>query len=567
MPPLSRFFTSSAAGALAAQRKSITRKDIEMEENASKVKKTGLAGRVAIALIVLAIALAAAAALLFTVPFAGWRCLRTDYIDARLLRLDAARYEAAAAQYPGESVRWRVPVGDKRFDSFSEELVISSLPEEDVDMLLYFPELRRIDASSCTDSAALAAAARLLPAVDIVWSVDSSAGPIDGNTRTLAVESIRYDELRALLPLLPRLEELDLSSSTLSAQEREEICAEFDALRVSYPVRFWGLELPGDSTELFLPEGAGGDIRELESALGMLPRLERADLSAVPLTAEELREILPLCPEDTDYAISLCGLVFPGDSEEIDLSGTPVSDVSGIESALEVLPRLKKVVMSDCGVSDEEMDALDRRHEDVKFVWTVYFSVYALRTDATVFCASDLPWLNYLAPELNDAQIAPLRYCHELEALDLGHMWFSDLSFLYEMPHLRYLILVEGRFHDITPIGSLEDLEYLEIFMNRIDDISPLLNCKKLRHLNICYTYGYDQSPLYEMTWLERLWYCGLGPQKGERLAAALPDTVVYYPYTDPDGSTGGGWREVEAYFEMRDVFGMYYQPGGTGIH
>ena len=538
-----------------------------MEEIKGKDNRKTLARRIAFALAVLALALIAEAFAVFTVPFAGRRCLRTDYIDARLLRLDPERCEAAAAEYPGETVRWRVPVGGKRFDSFSEELKISSLPEEDVGNLAYFPRLKRIDASECGDLAAIAAAARLLDGVEIEWSVDSSDGPIDGNTTELAVKDVGYDELRALIPLLPRLERLELSGSALSEAEREEICADFDALRVRYPVRFWGLELDGDSRELALPAGAKGDLRELESALKQLPRLERADLHAVPFSAEELAALLPLCPEDTDYSLELFGLVFPGDVEELDISGIQVGDVGEVESVLGVLPRLKKVIMSDCGVPDEEMEALDRRHEDVKFVWTVYFSVYALRTDATVFCASDLPWLNYLAPELNDAQIAPLRYCHDLIALDLGHMWFSDLSFLYEMPHLRYLILVEGRFHDITPIGSLEDLEYLEIFMNRIEDISPLLNCRKLKHLNICYTYGYDPSPLYEMTWLERLWYAGAGPQKGAALQAALPDTWVYAPYTDPEGSTGGGWREVEAYFEMRDVFGMYYQPGGTGIH
>ena len=103
--------------------------------------------------------------------------------------------------------------------------------------------------------------------------------------------------------------------------------------------------------------------------------------------------------------------------------------------------------------------------------------------------------------------------------------------------------------------------------MNRFDDISPLLNCKKLKHLNICYCTGFDLAPLAEMKQLERLWYAGLGPQRGAFLVEALPDTECYFPYTDPDGSTGGGWRETETYFQMRDVFAMYYQPGGTGVH
>ena len=170
------------------------------------------------------------------------------------------------------------------------------------------------------------------------------------------------------------------------------------------------------------------------------------------------------------------------------------------------------------------MDALDLRHEDIRFVWTVYFSIYALRTDATFFCAADVPYLNYDAPVLYDYQLYPVRYCRDMIALDLGHMWIEDLSFLYNMPKLQYLILVGGRFRDITPIGSLQELKYLEIFQTNPADISPLLNYKKLEQLNMCYCFGFDLSPLKEMKQLKRLWFVGLGPYRGAEIAEALPD-------------------------------------------
>ena len=42
-------------------------------------------------------------------------------------------------------------------------------------------------------------------------------------------------------------------------------------------------------------------------------------------------------------------------------------------------------------------------------------------------------------------------------------------------------------------------------------------------------------------------------------------ETECYFPTYDPMGSTGGGWRENAAYYDMRNAFGMFYQPGGTG--
>jgi hypothetical protein len=69
------------------------------------------------------------------------------------------------------------------------------------------------------------------------------------------------------------------------------------------------------------------------------------------------------------------------------------------------------------------------------------------------------------------------------------------------------------------------------------------------------------------MTWLERLWFPGhrLSAEETADLKAALPDTQVYMPNWDTAGSTGGGWRESDVYYEMRNLFDMFYQPGGTG--
>ena len=513
--------------------------------------------------------LAAAALLarqLLTVRIGDRRYPRAEIIDTRAALLSCEQYDAAAKE-SASAIRWLVPIGDERFDSFSEELELSALPESEIDRLAYFPALRHVDAESCADYPALAAAAVRFPAVAFSWHVPTADGAVDGNSTALAVKTLSCDELTALLPLLPRLETVDLAAAPLEEAEIDALTAAWPELRFRYPVDVWGTAVMSDASELTLGAGAAGDAEALKKALGRLHALQRLDLRGAELSPVELKALLPLCPADTSYDIFLFGRIFSADSEELDLSGTPVSDTAGIEAAVSLMPKLKKVVMCDCGLSDEEMDALDRKYDGVRFVWTVYFSLYSLRTDETVFCASNLRSRGFVAPHVSSEELAPLRYCRDLIALDLGHMFFTDLDFLKDMTHLKYLILVEERFHDISVLGGLEELEYLELFNNTIDDLSPLLNCKALRHLNVGYTRGYDPAPLYEMTWLKRLWYPGnrLGKEACGTLREALPDTVCFLPSYDKDGSTGGGWRTDEAYYEMRNVFGMFYQPGGTG--
>lgn len=523
----------------------------------------------ALSLLAAAVLLLALGLRLFTLRAGGRLFFCTDTADLRGAAITAEDYEEARARRPDVLIRWDVPIGQERYDSFSETLRLVSLPENELDRLAYFPYLRQVDASGCGDYAALAASARRYSELSFHWSVPSSDGAIDGNTETLVVRGLSPDELEGLLPLLPRLRSVDLRASGFTEEETDAFAeAHRGELETVFTVPLWGMEIDGRSEELRLPAGASGSAEELATALGRLRALRRLDLRDCALSPDELAQILPRCEGvDTDFVIRLYGQLFTSDTQEIDLSGIAVEDLGELETAIGLMPRLEKVVMCDCGVPDAEMDALGKRYAPIRFVWTVHFSIYSLRTDATFFCAADVPQLNYDAPVLGDAELYPIRYCTDLIALDLGHMWITDLSFLYNMPKLQYLILVGGRFRDITPIGSLKDLKYLEIFQTQPQDISPLLECKKLEQLNMCYCFGFDLSPLKEMKQLKRLWYAGLGPMRGAELAAALPDTQVYAPYTDPEGSTGGGWREDEAYYEMRDIFAMYYQPGGTGIH
>ena len=539
-------------------------------EAADGKEKKSRARLTACLLLALALVLLLVAALLFTVRIGGRFYLAADTIDRRDRELSVEECEAAAARRGAESIRWMIPLGGTRYDSFSEAITLDALSPDELDRFDDFPYLTRVDARACRDYDALAAAAKRREDLQFLWQIDSSDGPIDGNSRSLAVRALSRGELESLLPLLPFLEELDLRGSEMPPDDADAFMAAHPELPCAFTVKVWGQSLPGDSEALRFSGGAAGSYEELSAALRRFPNLKRLDLRDSDALPSQLALLLPAC-EDVElaYVIRLYGRIFTSDMEEIDLSGIPIDDTSELEAAVGLMKELKKVVMCDCGVPNEEMAALNERFAPVRFVWTVYFSVYALRTDTTYFCASDLPQYAYLAPELNDAQIEPIKYCTDLVALDLGHMHFTDLSFLYNMPHLKYLILVEGWFHDITPIGSLEELEYLEIFKNRINDISPLLNCKKLKHLNMCYTYGFDPSPLREMKSLERLWYVGMMLKEPLRsqLPEELPNCYCYFPYDDPQGSTGGGWRENEAYYEMRDFFGMYYQPGGTGIH
>ena len=278
-------------------------------------------------------------------------------------------------------------------------------------------------------------------------------------------------------------------------------------------------------------------------------------------------------------------ITVPADAEYVDLGELTVpysdGDYARLYQFIESLPNLKKMDMFATDIRKPQIETLVEKFPDVEFGWTMVIpcvnhsnpgrNLHRIRTDATAFST----YHNSYCTLHTNEDISILKYCKNLKALDLGHNRITDLSFLYDHPDLRVLILGRNDYiTDITPVGSLAELEYLEIFSNRITDISPLLNCTKLLDLSLCNNLIEDLSPLFEMKSLRRLWLwkwnrnapsAYLPKDLEAQLREALPDCLIN---TNSDPSQGG-WRDkgtrydtISQMFKYRDSeyipFGNY---------
>ena len=233
-------------------------------------------------------------------------------------------------------------------------------------------------------------------------------------------------------------------------------------------------------------------------------------------------------------------------------------------SFLSQFPNLKKVDMFDVLVYNNKVHEIHERFPGVEFGMTMCFGDdrHILRTDDTAFST-----LHGYNPEWHSCStMSIVKYCKNLYALDIGHNEFSDLSFLYDMPQLRVLIVAAGNAKDITPIGSLKHLEYLEIFHNNIEDISCLKDMPYLMDLNIVNNLIDDIEPVKELKSLKRLWIYNhsrrtqavVDEATMAELRKALPDCHIDGEST----STAGGWREDPHYDVIYRMFRSHvYEP------
>ena len=493
---------------------------------------------------------------------------RADVIDLRGSEISVQKAEALAAEHPGKTVLWDVPLSGGSRPSDAEDLEITALSLSDIPLFSCFPNLKSVDASGCADYEALLALRAACPALELTAfvSVGGKAVPMDAQRAVLRADT-PLEELLDKLPFLPDLYRVSFAGGAVSYETQDALAAAFPGISFRWDVELLGRTASSAAKELSFAGSSLSerDVHTLCENLFRFPSLERIDLTGCGLTAEQIKAVRAASGAAVLYELTLFGRTVSTDASELDFSGIRMglSDVAVIEDALGEFPLLEKVVMCDCGISNEDMAALNDRHENVRFVWRVYFSGFSLRTDDTNFIAARVR--NDFPIYSNDLEV--LKYCPDLQALDLGHKNITHLNFLRYVPHLKYLILVENDVNDITPIGELQELTYLEMFWTKCEDISPLQNCKALTDLNISYIYCRPAKcleTLVNMPQLERLWYCGNNLDAGqlEELQAALPDTEMYLAaHGEPTGST---WREHPHYFEMRDFFGMYYMPGGT---
>ena len=488
-------------------------------------------------------------------------------LDLTAADVSPERFDAVRAAYPALSVRWSIPIGASRYPSDAESITLTDFTVSELPLFDYFTALRSADARGCACYDALLALREKYPALKLEWQVPLGSTEYLDSASEIAVDdiSITLDALREALRYLPAAQTVSFPACPWSETEKNALRAEFPAVAFVWPVAIFGDTYPSDTAELSFAGRtfSEADVAELSEKLASLPKLTRVDLTGTGVTIEQMTPVCEKYPAvDFAFTFELYGVPISTEDTLLDFTGIEMESTEPVESILPVMHKLEKVDMSDCGFSDEEMDALNKKYENVRFVWTLHIDEqhYDVRTDATGFIAS-FDFYGILTPE----SLHRFKYCRDMLCADFGHrITFQDMSALSEMPQLKYLLLADCWSQDITPVGTLENLIYFEMVLGLAKDLTPLLNCKNLLDLNVCFCYYTDPETnlavFKQMTQLERLWisYWMIPEGTEQELREALPNTEIVL-VREKNDATAFGWRFHERYYEMRDLLGVFY--------
>lgn len=516
-----------------------------------------------------------------------------EMLDLRGKSVSTEHYAQISLAMPHCRILWDVPFQEGLVPSDSSELTVSRLSAEDISVLQYFPDLKTVHAEDCTDYPQLLALMDAYPALDVICSF-----PVGGTVYSLDTASLQLSGITAEdIPYLTRLP--NLKSVSLSG------IGDTEAL-VSLRDHCFGngihLEITVDS-RTFSSDDRELTIEDVSESwiipLSLMTRLETLHLPEPEIPAEMLVYLAESLPDTkVTWTKTVLGVTFPSDAALIDLTdiialapgqvpgdrtpyqvgldsrvqGTPEEVASSIkvskhyplpdktdetealieevEAAMAYFPEAETLVMCGSYLHNIHMSNFRERHrEDYKVVWSVRCGELATRTDAKLFMPVKYHVYYFFTKDAYN-----LKFCEEMEAIDIGHMLVDDISFVEYMPNLKYLILTLGSVEDISPLSTCKNLVFLEMDWTRVTDYSPLLGCTALEDLNIGQTFG-NIAPILEMSWLKNLWLVGCYVESIWMAAASLPETHIGAFHDNPDD----GWRQLPNYFAMRDALLMYY--------
>lgn len=514
-------------------------------------------------------------------------------LDLRGQSVSVEHYAQLRQTMPDCQILWDVPFQAGLVPSDSSELVLSRLSPEDISVLQYFPSLKTVHAEDCTDFPQLLALMDAYPELDVICSM-----PVGGTVYSLDTASLQLSGITAEdIPYLTRLP--NLKSVSLSGIGDAEALIPLRDHCFGNGIR---LEITVDS-RTFSSDDRELTIEEVSESwilpLSLMTQLETLHLPEPEIPAEMLVHLAESLPDTkVTWTKTILGVTFPSDATLIDLTeiialspgqvlgdrtpyqagleyhvqGTPEEVASSIkvskfnplpdktdetkalieevESAMAYFPEAEKLVMCGSYLHNIHMSNFRERHrEDYKVVWSVRCGELATRTDAKLFMPVKYHVYYFFTEDAYN-----LKFCEEMEAIDIGHMLVDDISFVEYMPNLKYLILTLGSVEDISPLSTCKNLVFLEMDWTSVTDYSPLLGCTALEDLNIGQTFG-NIAPILEMSWLKNLWLVGCYVENIWMAAGSLPDTHIGAFYGNPDD----GWRQLPNYFAMRDALLMYY--------
>lgn len=365
-----------------------------------------------------------------------------EKLDLRDTGLTVEEYEQLRQVLPECRILWSVPFQNDHFSEEITELAVTSLNEEDIRMLKYFPKLEKLDAEGCRDYSSLMTLKEAYPELTITYDVSLGGESYPDYAEELVLKDADIQELGALLPYLPLVSKVTFTGTAPDNDAIYELMCAYPAVTFVWDFEVLGVETNSLAEELILSEIPMESVEAVENALKYFYNLKWVEMCDCGIPSEEMDALWKRHPETRfvwTVQVGVCKLrtditvfmpyqygydgyskLFDKHMGEMkycvdiicmDMGHMGISDYS----FLEYMPNMKYLILADTKGSD--------------------FSVLAN--------LKELVFLELFMTSFDQAEV--LTGLTKLEDLNLGHCAVDNIEPLKEMTWLKRLWLTGSR--------------------------------------------------------------------------------------------------------------------------
>lgn len=349
---------------------------------------------------------------------------------------DYAQLMALQQRRPEIQVRYQAEINGVSYPQDTQELHLTGLTQEDVELLDYLPELSQVVVSGCQDYDLLKSLQEEHPQWNLRYSVTLSGQEYAWDTETLQVENVTCEEIREAMAALTNLKSVTILNPQGDGSILPQLQEAYPNVEMHWQVEIYGQTVTEDVTELDISGTQVTGCEEVAQAVACLPNLEKLVMSDCGVddetmasfreqqrehykvvwtvnlgTRKELGDRRYLRTDATKlwancyyYDDELVNLKYCEDMVALDLGHTGVINLDFVT----YMPELTYLIVADSGVQD-----LTPLSSCKKLIWL------------------ELGWCNIKSYE-------PLLGCTALEDLNIGRT-YADPAPISQMTWLKNL--------------------------------------------------------------------------------------------------------------------------------
>lgn len=376
---------------------------------------------------------------------------KTELLDLRGTDASLEHYRNLRSALPGCVIRWDVPFQGQRYPDDLSEITVTTLTEEDIQMLDYMPRLSHVDATQCEDYEAILSFKAHRPDCQVDYRIHLGDQALEPNVENaeFVVDEITAQDFRDAISYLPNLKAVHFSDPAVPAEDLYALQEEFPQIEFTWDKIVLGKRMGMDTTELIFSGTKVESAQAVEALAAYFPNLEKVEMVDCDVSNEDMaayRERVRgkyqviwgvqvgqayLRTDEKGFIPSNHALRVTNDDLNnlrfcegliaVDLGHIGVGNLSWVSGT----PHLKYLIVGDGNVRNEDVAHLSQLKE--------------------------LTYLEIFMSPVTD--ISPLVECTALEDLNLSRS-YVDVKPLGEMTWLKNLWLLGNK-------TKAEDAEYL----------------------------------------------------------------------------------------------------------